>query len=220
MTFVRSAFPAHRAPRTASWFCLILLLLGISTFSNAQESASTEGSQDEKYQRMTRVSAADAIALLGDSLFGDSTSYYTGTTTFSITDIDLPGNSSLPVRLTRTHTASEAKGKLGTGLLGEWELELPNLHGTFSVINGWQVGGPNPYNRCSVPPYDRNTPSALTTVNGQPANVSMAGTDFWNGNFLSIPGQGDQLLLVRSADNTLIPTDGQSHGCVKCFKRH
>lgn len=92
---------------------------------------------------MDRVSAADAIAPLGDSLFGDSTSYYTGTTTFSITDIDLPGNSSLPVRL----TASESKGLLATGLLGEWELELPHLHGTFSEINGWQAGGPNPNNR-------------------------------------------------------------------------
>ena len=58
---------------------------------------------------------------------------------------------------------------------------------------------------------DRNPSAALSTVNGQPAGTSFAGTDFWNGNFLSVPGQGDQLLLVPGAGNTLIPTDGQTY---------
>ncbi len=170
-----------------------------------------ESANDEKYDRMTRVNAAEAIAPLGDSLFGDSTNYYTGATTFSVTDIDLPGNSALPVRLTRTHSATEARGPTAPGLLGEWELETPHMRGVYSNALGWQVSGANPNARCSSSPLDMNPPPATTTVNGMPAAPTYDGEDYWAGNTLSVPGAGDQMVLARSAANTLMPTDGHSY---------
>ena len=171
---------------------------------------------------MTRVSAAEAIAPLGDSLFGDSTNYYSGATTFSVTDIDLPGNSALPVRLTRTHSATEARGPTAPGLLGEWELEVPYVHGTFATDLGWRVSGPNPNARCSTPFNSITPPDAV--VSGTVGGRIFPGADYWAGNSLSVPGQGSQMLLARSPANTLVPTDGQnypwatlSHWQVRCL---
>ena len=222
MTFVPSPLTPQRSPLNKLLGAASARLLAYLVFSCAlhaqvlppmlePEQATTEGSSDEKYDRMTRVSAAEAIAPLGDNIFGDSTNYYNGSTTFSVTDIDLPGNSALPVRVTRTHSATESRGKLATGLMGEWELELPHIHGTFTHQFGWRVGGPSPFARCSAAPSDLNPPPATTTVDGAPSAYQFAGEDYWNGNSLSIPGVGDQTMLVRTAENTLIPTDGQSY---------
>ena len=130
MTFVPSPLTPQRSPLNKLLGAASARLLAYLVFSCAlhaqvlppmlePEQATTEGSSDEKYDRMTRVSAAEAIAPLGDNIFGDSTNYYNGSTTFSVTDIDLPGNSALPVRVTRTHSATEScdglDGRMGIG---------------------------------------------------------------------------------------------------------
>jgi hypothetical protein len=92
-----------------------------------------------KFDWAARVNRGQAIAPLGDSIFGDQTSYYDGSTTFSVTDVDLPGNSALPVRISRMHRASDPQGFPTTGFLGEWDLELPHVRGTYSRTAGWVV---------------------------------------------------------------------------------
>src|SRR5690554_6088102 len=71
-----------------------------------------------------RVEAAQNISPLEHGLFGEQVSLYNGSTTFSVTDIDLPGNNALPVRLARrltatrpgatTQTASRSRSAPGT----------------------------------------------------------------------------------------------------------
>ena len=119
-----------------------------------------------KYDWAARVNSGQAIAPLGDSLFGDQTSFYDGSTTFSITDIDLPGNNALPVRISRMHRASDPAGFPTSGLMGEWDLELPHLRGTFARSLGWQVATATPNQRCSVPPAFRNPPNAVSADGG------------------------------------------------------
>ena len=94
---------------------------------------------DEKYDWAARVDSGRAIAPLGDALFGDATSYYDGSTSFTVTDVDLPGNNALPVNITRMHRASDPQGFPTAGMLGEWDLELPHVRGTFARTQGWQV---------------------------------------------------------------------------------
>lgn len=54
-----------------------------------------------EYQYNKRVESSQSITALSDQLMGDSVSLYNGATEFAVTDIDLPGNNALPVRLVR-----------------------------------------------------------------------------------------------------------------------
>jgi hypothetical protein len=65
------------------------------------------GTITEPEEWAKRVKAAETRGAMGANLFGDSTNYYNGQTTFAVTDIDLPGNNALPVRVGRTITAAE-----------------------------------------------------------------------------------------------------------------
>ena len=48
-----------------------------------------------------KIKSGEGLAPLTSSLFGDSISPSSGSTEFVVTDIDLPGNNALPVRLQR-----------------------------------------------------------------------------------------------------------------------
>src|SRR5688572_691860 len=73
----------------------------------------------------------DVVRPLGEDLFGDRVNFYNGVTTFAVTDVSLPGNSTLPVAIRRTHTAGAKGGRFGDmfegppapGLFGEWDLD-------------------------------------------------------------------------------------------------
>jgi len=74
-----------------------------------------------------RIESSQNLTSLSDALFGESVSLYNGKTEFLVTDIDLPGNGSLPVRLQRrfnvelslTGTASSFNASLnGAGGVG------------------------------------------------------------------------------------------------------
>src|SRR5689334_23366458 len=95
-----------------------VLVFGLSGVAHAQ-SAVTEPQEWGK-----RIKAAESIGALGTDLFGDSTNYYDGGTTFSVTDIDLPGNNSLPVRVGRTLEASDLQGTQSGDLMANWNLDI------------------------------------------------------------------------------------------------
>ena len=111
----------------------------------------------EEYGKHLR--AAQEVTPLTSQLFGDQVSLYNGATEFDVTDIDLPGNSGLPVRLARRFAVNDRRQTVGNlGGFGEWDIEVPYIDGVFAAENGWQVQGTNnggTYSRCSVvsPPY-------------------------------------------------------------------
>ncbi|MFY1080042.1 hypothetical protein, partial [Escherichia coli] len=49
-----------------------------------------------------RIAKAEKVSALGPDLFGDKVRLANGELGFEITDIDLPGNNALEVKLTRT----------------------------------------------------------------------------------------------------------------------
>ena len=144
--------------------------------------------QDSVYEDYTRdLRTAQEVTPLTSTLFGDKVSLYSGETQFDVTDIDLPGNSRLPVRLGRHFLVQKAGLQMGSlGGFGEWDLEVPYMDGHFAAENGWEVQLPTnvnqgTYSRCSVqtPPF--------TLVNGTVEPTYQ----IWDGNLLYIPGEVD-----------------------------
>jgi hypothetical protein len=86
----------------------------------------------EEYGKHLR--AAEEVTPLTSNLFGDQVSLYNGGTEFDVTDIDLPGNSSLPVRLARRFTITDRRQAVGNlGGFGEWDIEVPYIDGVFAA---------------------------------------------------------------------------------------
>ena len=134
-----------------------------------------------------------AVTALGLSLFGDNTGLSTGVTEFATTDVEVPGNNGLPVRIARRYRVdyqtAPNTGK-AAGLFNDWDLDIPHLHGTFASTagnstSGWQVSTPGqPNQRCSV---DTNNPlQALPpSVNGDGSQPFLfQGYQYWHGNSL------------------------------------
>jgi YD repeat-containing protein len=138
-----------------------------------------------------RVKSAQTTSPLSSDLFGENISLYNGATEFSATDIDVPGNNGLPVRLSRTYTVQTKRDSEVLGGFGSWDLDVPYIHGTF--IDGWgpTEGGTG---RCSQ--FGRPLPPE-----GSIFDVS----DFWSGTKLHLPGQGDMEILRLAAAHP-VPT--------------
>ncbi len=156
------------------------------------------------------VEQGQQFPALGSNLFGDQTSFYNGTTEFVTTDTSLPGNSALPVELTRRYSVQDRRGASPDGAFGDWDLDIPYIEGTFATgtSGGWQLqrfGGGETNLRCS---------RSGNNATGNPARM-MRGTrwyeptDYWHGYHLHIPSAGDQeLLSLQGVNNTFMPTTG------------
>lgn len=165
----------------------------------------------EEYGKHLR--AAQETTPLTSTLFGDQLSLYNGATEFDVTDIDLPGNGSLPVRFSRRLTIDDRRRATGNiGGLGDWDVEVPYIDGTFVASIGWVVkAGNNPSNqRCSIvaPPY--------TTI-GQ---ITAPAYQIWDGNQLHIPGETDGELLKNTEAKLPALDDGNAYPWItKSFYR-
>lgn len=125
------ASAVHPFSRVAKQVAFVLLaLLPIGNTVHAQ-------SLSEPQEWSERIKTAESIGVLGSDLFGDSTNYYNGQTSFSATDIDLPGNNDLPVRLSRK-LGSRQNLRDRSQLLANWDLELPYMSGIYAAGLGWQ----------------------------------------------------------------------------------
>lgn len=159
-----------------------LLLVFISGAASAQSAL-----LDHEYA--SKVQGARTITPLSDQMFGDVTSGATGSTSFENIDIDLPGNNALPVRLGRRIDIKERFVPEELGGLGNWDIDVPYIEGTFTEQAGWTVGpasDPNRHKRCSNP--------------GRP-HVGMAkftANEVWHGYNVHIPGAADEQLLVNA----------------------
>lgn len=162
------------------------------------------------------IKSAEAVGALGNDLFGEETNLYTGSTSFTVTDVSLPGNNSLPVSIGRRFIVQSRdqfeRGWLLTrdGTFGDWDVDIPHLHGVFAQGKGWQVdgwseGGKN--KRCSLSEANMAEPPV---VQGSPHGF-WAAAEYWNGNSLYIPGRGDQEMLVSTESAVPKPADGNTY---------
>ncbi len=164
---------------------------------------------EQKYEYGRRIKAAQAVGPLGTNLFGDEINYYNGHTSITQVDVSVPGNSDLPVRVARTWSSSGREGPLAPALFGEWELDIPVMHGVFARNYGWQVQTATPNNRCSIPNGSSAEPGAALNKTG-----TFGGEDYWRGNSIYVPGAGDQQMLFRASGYTRQPIDGKTYNWV------
>lgn len=185
--------------------------------------------------------APDAITALGPDLFGDRINLYDGSFSFEHTDVSLPGDSALPVAVSRKWAA---RAWAVRGAMADWDVETPRVQGTFADPEGFVPWSGSAANRCSAfgaPPgvtrgsgFDPNR----NAIPGSPARPlqpvgSQAGAgllkskqtefgsardfnsfEYWGGTYVIVPGRGSQEVLKRASGNALMPTDGGSYPLV------
>lgn len=128
------------------------------------------------------IEAVQNLSPLDQTLFGDSISLYNGSTIFTVTDIDVPGNNALPVRLSRRHVVElQPQGNLfayDTRLrsIDNWEVDVPYMSATYPATTGW------PPQRCS---------GGLIPSIGD----LFFRHEIWQGISIHIPGEGERSLL-------------------------
>lgn len=133
-----------------------------------------------------KVRSAEVVDPLKSDLFGDAINGFDGTVEFRHVDVDLPGNSNLPVSFSRKLkirpilASSQAKTYGGAG---DWEIEVPHLSGVFDERYGWSGSGSNPEPRCSSNFFPRTAP---------PSRID----DIFSGFIFSIPGDGKRSLIA------------------------
>ena len=189
----------------------LIAFASVPAFVRAQAVASTY------FEQGKLVRAGEAVGTLGADLFGDKINLYTGTVEFIQSDVSLPGNNALPVSVgRRLATGSEALSDRTDAAFGDWELEIPHLHGVFAASTGWQTenGG---ISRCTGF-------SAARTVSGANGASTWVGDEYWHGHFMYVPGAGSQEILIKSPGNANVPSDGntwplvtKNHWALRCL---
>lgn len=185
--YASSATTPSTAARTIVKALLSALTLAMLT-TPAQGQASNVVSV--AYLQGQRPAAPDAIATLGTDLFGDKINLYNGSFSFEQTDVELPGNSTLRVALDRQH--SPGRQSEVRGVLGDWDLNVPRIEGTFADPEGFVPVWGSVSNRCSgfnMPPY---------VSRGSWAPEAFTPDEYWSGTNLVVPGHGSQEVLVRT----------------------
>ncbi len=141
------------------------------------------------------IQHAENTEALKSDLFGDSVDLYTGRVSFSVTDIDLKGNSDLPVALTRRFEIRDPRLH-GSAPFADWILDVPRISGVF----GHEFSGPMTYSlhgwadqRCSGP----RAP--------EPIELTYFASEFWYGLQASMPSGGELLEPSPAAQQ---PTTG------------
>src|SRR5690349_20595961 len=121
-----------------------------------------------------KVRAAEQVTPLASDLFGDTVSPYLGQTEFNQVDIDLPGNSALPVQLRRRFAVSavaegalrDPNGGIGNpyGGAGNWDVDVPYVYGVFDFQHKWDTpnGISTAVPRCTTP-FIPGTQSGFST---------------------------------------------------------
>lgn len=145
----------------------------------------------EEYAK--HVQRQGAVATLGDSIFGDRVSLYTGSVEFIQTDVSLPGNDGLQVAVGRRFRPLQESMLQTVGHFADWDLEIPHLHGVFAStqwVNAYT--GTQAYERCT----HFTAPPIANGSQGSPPGTFDPG-EYWHGNFLYLPGAGDEEILRR-----------------------
>lgn len=194
------------------------LWLGLGLLTASWQIVAQDGSGLAPYEEYSKhLRAAEEVTPLTSTLFGDQTSLYNGATEFDVTDIDLPGNSHLPVRLSRRLVVDDRRLDPGNlGGFGDWDVEVPYIDGSFVDLYGWTIlaaGGGQSYSRCSL------TMAPYTALNSSTGIVPSA-FNFWDGDQLHIPGETSEELLANTESMLPAVSDGNTYPWItKSFYR-
>lgn len=185
----------------------LIAVIALSVFITGTALAADDNNLSDEY--LEKVNAAKTVKPLTNDMFGDTINGYAGIVRFSETDINLPGNNGLSVSLGRFLDLNAFFNRptktRRSGPFGEWEINVPQLHGTFATSTGWQAG-PVQGVRCNQSSLQQAAPPSVpATVGGGTFNSD----DYWSGNFLYVPGKGDEEVLFLTSSNQNRPADGE-----------
>jgi YD repeat-containing protein len=184
------------AGNRAAW-CLAACICGVAAPVAAQTIPA-------EYHKL--IAHHSEIGTLDGEFAGDHIDLSRGGLEITQTDVDIPGNNALPVRVSRRF---EPNDSYGGGHFRYWSLDIPNVHGTFADIAGmgWvaETSGGYTANRCTSygkPPggFFRNPTS----------DTIWETDDYWHGTFFHLPGSGDQELL-QFWTSVHAPSDGKTY---------
>lgn len=199
--------PSEQIPAKAGQDVIRLRAKAVGVAAGSNVAATLSGAQSTYLEAGKLIRANESVTALDSGLFGDRVNLYMGELDFLQTDVSVPGNSSLRVAVARHHRASGSfsaynPDEATTGHFGDWDLDLPRVHGVFSASSGWQVvgSGSAAQRRCTY----FGPPPAVTS---QQRDAEFIAEEYWHGSFVYIPGQGSQEILKRNGGP--VPTDGQ-----------
>jgi YD repeat-containing protein len=166
----------------------------------------------QEYDKL--IKSAQAVKSDGPQLFGDSVNLYTGATSFSATDVSLPGNDTLPVALGRQYS-HRGGGYITNRPFGDWDWDIPYISGVFSHEKGWILSDSAGYpsvNRCSAPLLGGSAAPPLVPIQADTPGFGFPidAEEYWNGYQLQVSGGVQEILLV-TGDTKPKPTDGKAY---------
>lgn len=138
-------------------------------------------------------------------LMGEQLDLSSGSVSFLQTDIDIPGNSALPVRLSRTWGGPD-RWYSANRFFANWNLDIAYVSTTIASANDVYFTGSWAEDKaCS----GRLNPQSSLTKGGAVLQVN----DYWNGDSVYIPGQGSTTLLTSSEASRVTKNNWK----VSCF---
>lgn len=177
---------------------LALSCLSLSATAYGQTGAPLTSSQAGVFYE-DKLKGLGELTSLGNDLFGDRVSLYTGGVQFTQVDVDLPGNNGLPMRFSRTLKMGGRRDIAKS--MKDWEFDLPYISGIFGP-SGWVSMVPGePQRRCSIPlnaPQQASAPSEFVLSDSGSGGIgfSFDPVFFWGGLSLSLPGMDSKPMIV------------------------
>jgi len=116
----------------------------------------------------TRVKEREDVAALTSNVFGDKINLVDGKGAFAVTDVSIPGNSSLPVAVSRKIELGTPLAASPTEMFGDWAINLPYLAGLHGADPSfyWAHTGTDGLKRCSVGVYPMSGTNRLVLPGG------------------------------------------------------
>jgi hypothetical protein len=163
------------------------------------------------YKYNEKVDQSTNVSSLGDDLFGESTNFENGATTFSYVDVKAKSNVKIPIQLGRILNIRGASGwspksqvnQYPTGFSifgGQWESDAPFIQNDSLADFGWVADGGA--GRCT----SGNFSKSVTNV----SQVVVPAHNFFYGNDIYIAGYGYERLLALLPDG-IVPGDGTKY---------
>lgn len=200
----------------------------------AQQSSSSQ--VDLRYETLLKDPRRN-LATPGQE-FGDKISPESGSLQFSVVDVSVPGNSSLPVEFRRELYVTTANGKFGfpTTALADWELGLPRIEASYDERLGWSSSDPNRRSKnCSIsaqsyvepPPYPVDPDYYPAKLTWNPPSLmdptsTAGGRLLYNKNYMPQPSDGKQYywLVAGSAYFSCLPTLKNAGGSTQAEQQY
>lgn len=181
-------------------FIAAICLAGVSHDGFAQ---ATQG-VDLRYA--TLLKDPERLAATPGNTFGDQHNTESGSLSFNVVDVSIPGNSDLPVEFRRSMKIEDILldyANPASSRLSDWDFDLPRIQAAYEYKTGWVTSDPARQRKnCSV------TNPAYIAPPGSGTNPDLFPAEaYWSAPSVHFPGQGSSLLLYNQGRITA-PADG------------